>query len=196
MHNLVKIGKIFLWFFIILILFDAVWIGYTYMSCSRAMDDTLENIALVVAEDNCIDDSKADSIKELMVKNAPMWLTYNDDGMNAESADNPRLSRKPTNVIHTSLERAKNNVAWSASDTGSFLALKLSKSSDASHRNDYSLYDYTTCPNRGESITITLSANVNVYLLSMFPQFRQQSIPISKQITVVGMKFYKGKGGG
>lgn len=192
MRNLVKIGKFLLLFFVILILFDVAWVAYTYYVCSDAMDNTLENIALVVAEDNCIDESKLDSIKELMVKNAPIWLTYNNAGM---GASDPKFSSQPTNLIHTDLNTAKNNITIStaSSNSGEFRALQLSDASDAEHLNDSKYYSYTTCPNRGETITITLNAKVNVYLLTLIPGIRQQSIPISKQVTVVGMKFYKGK---
>lgn len=194
MYNLIKIGKFFLGFLILVILFDAALLGYTYIQCSHAMDNTLENIALIVAEDNCIDtDSKLDSIKELMIKNAPIWLTYNDEGMGGVGQD-ARFSSKPTNLIRTDLEQAKRNIDISTTSSGSndFLALKLSSSKDGDNEPKY--YSYTSCPNRGTSITVTLSAKVNVYILTPWGVLSQQSIPISKQITVVGMKFYKGKG--
>lgn len=195
MKNLIKIGKFLLWFLIILLAFNVIWIGYTYITCSNAMDDTLENIALIVAEDNCIDVSKMDSVRELMVKNAPIWLTYNAAGMNESGTGDPKISKQPTNIVQTSLATAKSNVMIDSNISGEnqFLALKMCSSGSTTHNNDSSYYSYTTCPNRGQTITITLSANVNIYLLTMIPGIRQQSIPITKQITVVGMKFYKGK---
>ena len=195
MKNLIKIGKFLLLYLIILMAFNVVWIGYTYITCSNAMDDTLENIALIVAEDNCIDTSKMDSVRELMVKNAPIWLTYNAAGMNEPGAGDPKFSKQPTNIVQTSLATAKSNVKISDSSSGDneFLALKMCSSGSTTHSNSSDYYSYADCPNRGQTITITLSANVNIYLLTMIPSIRQQSIPITKQITVVGMKFYKGK---
>lgn len=198
MKNLIKLGKFFLIIFIALAVFDIAWLAYTFTLCSRAMDDTLSQIALVVAEENCLDATTSDetqsklySIKKLMVENAPLWLTYNNDGFDFENNSSNSRSASPTSIIQVDEDIAIQNLAVSTDSSDGFLALTLSKNVDIN--NDSTLYSYADCPQRGESITITLKANMLVRMF-MFgnPRF-DQVIPMQKQITVIGMKFYKDK---
>lgn len=207
MHNLVRIGKGIIIFLIMLAVVDIVWLVYTYNVSINALEDTLSSIALVVAEDNCIDmgtgssatinsptaDSKLYSIRKLMVENATAWLCYNDKGFSNTSDSSNQVNRGSRSTYHTdiqtddcrAIETAMKNIDMS-------YALNLEAGSN--YTND-SMYSYTTCPQRGQTITITLKANVNVHLLSLIPSWGNISVPVERQITVIGMKFYKGKEG-
>lgn len=205
MHNLVRIGKIFLLFFVMLGVVDAAILGYTYIVSVSAMEDTLSSIALVVAEDNCLDaglggsvdsptaDSKLAGIKELMASNATAWLCYNNTGFYQPSKDTAyEFGRTSRSAEHTDIQTDDCRDIQIAADNVSVRdCLVLSET--AGGACDPDLYSYVDCPQRGEPIVITLNANINVHLLSIIPSFGNVSIPVKREITVIGMKFYKGK---
>lgn len=196
MKNLKRFGVLLLWMIIACIIIDLCFLGYTYLNCSRTVKDTLSNIALVVAEENCIstdgniEDSKYLQLKKMLVQNAPMWLTYNDSG--PASGNFGTFAKKPTNIQHLDLDAAMDNVVWETGNvTGNkYSAIKLSR--DGSDKNESSLYSYLTCPQRGEPITIHIHAYVTTRAYSFVSSFNYQ-VPIHEKITVVGMKFYRGR---
>lgn len=196
MKNLKRFGVLLLVLTIGCLVVDIVYLLYAYTTCSKAIKDTLTNIALVVAEENCVSTDAADStyvqIKKLLVENAPIWLVYNDDGTRTTKEHDDWVSAKPTNIVHQSLEDAMSNVEWSIEDVDekTYSAIKLTTSADET--NEEVLYSYVTCPQRGTPITIHLSGYIHLKAYTMVGTFRY-SIPIHEQITVVGMKFYKGK---
>lgn len=203
---------------------------YTYTNVSHALDDTLDTIAGVVAEENCIDNYVRDSngttqlyrVQEVMVQNCPLWLTYNNNGVEAydlSASDsmgtirNGYAAGKPTSLrqdfgahgwttTSNKLSEAISNIDMSGGITGagnisgtrrtsiSIAALTLT-SDDGS-----SCWSYAECPQRGHSITIKLTGYYNTRVL--FPWLRPEGLwinfPITREVTVTGMKFYKGKG--
>lgn len=210
MQNLVRIGKFFLLFFIMIGVVDAALIGYTYVVSVNAMEDTLSSIALLVAEDNCLDygtatgvsisspeaNSKLDSAKKLMASNATAWLCYNNAGFfNTDTKTAYTFGREGRSMKHTDIQTDDcRDVSVAAANIDVANCLILSKTTGATV-TDTTLFSYLTCPQRGTPIVITLKANVNIHLLSIIPSFGNVSIPIKREITVVGMKFYKGKDG-
>lgn len=196
MQNLSRIGKGILLFIIMLMVVDLVWLLYAYVISVRAMEDTLSSIALVVAEDNCIDmgtgtiekpsdDSKLYSIQKLMVENATAWLCYNEDGFDTVGDSN----RNWRSANHTDIQTDDCRIVETAMDN-----INMSFALCLNGTDNDSMYSYVSCPQRGESISITLQAKINVHLLSFIPSFGNISVPIKRETTVIGMKFYKGKG--
>ncbi len=197
MQNLARIGKGILLFIIMLMVVDLVWFLYTYITSVRAMEDTLSSIALIVAEDNCIDkgtgnieapssDSKLYSVQELMVENATAWLCYNNNGFDTTSSDSNRRWRSAN---HTDIQTDDcRDVTLAMNNIDMNYALNLNGADNGD------MYSYVDCPQRGQSIPITLQAKINVHLLSFIPSWGNISVPITRETTVIGMKFYKGKG--
>lgn len=210
MHNLVRIGKFFALFFIMIIVVDIAILGYTYIVSVNALEDTLSSVALLVAEENCLDygtasganvntpevGSKLDSVRKLMASNATAWLCYNNNGFfNPKPDEAYMFGRTSRSDKHTDIQTDDcRDVSTAAGNVDVTNCLVLSKSTGASTA-DASLFSYTTCPQRGTPIVITLKANINVHLLSIVPSFGNVSIPVQREITVIGMKFYKGKDG-
>lgn len=198
MHNLVKFGKGLLFFIIMLTVVDVIWLAYTYVTSVNALEDTLTSVALIVAEDNCIDQgtgsgdtsSKLYSVKKLLVENATAWLCYNEDGF-YNGGGTGMLDRSSRSAKHTDVQTDDNrDPATAINNIDIDFAIHLG---DADNDNKY--YSYDTCPQRGEVIKITMKANVNIHILSpwTFAGFGNISIPIERETTVIGMKFYKGK---
>lgn len=196
MRNLARIGKGILLFIIMLMVVDLVWFLYTYVVSVRAMEDTLSSIALIVAEDNCIDcgtgnkgnpseDSKFYSVKKLMVENATAWLCYNNYGFDTAGDAN----RKWRSAKHTDIQTDDCREVKDAMNNINVDCIILN-----GEANDSKMYSYIECPQRGESIDITLQARINVHLLSFIPSWGNISVPIKRETTVIGMKFYRGKG--
>lgn len=230
MRNLTWIARFILVFIAAITLVDLVSLLYTYTNVSHAMDDTLNTIAQIVAEENCLDNKVKDSsgttqayrAKEIMVDNCPLWLTYNNygvEGYTISASDddasiyNGYAAGKPTSLrqdygangwstTSDKLSKAISNIDMSGGVTGagnisgthrtstSIAALTL-QSDDGSN-----CWSYETCPQRGHNITIKLTGYYNTRIL--FPWLRPEGLwinfPITREITVSGMKFYKGKG--
>lgn len=219
MHNLVRIGKGIVIFLVMLAVVDVVWLVYTYTVSINALEDTLSSISLVVAEDNCLDagtgdksspspDSKYYSIEKLMVENATAWLCYNEVGFgnktdyknkenwnkdnNTDTGTAYNIDRGSRSTDHTDIQTDDlRDVAKAMDNIDETFALTLTTDT----YSDGAMYSYVTCPQRGQAITITLKANINVHLLSFIPSWGNVSIPVERQVTVIGMKFYKGKEG-
>lgn len=200
MYNLVKIGKAILLFFIMIAIVNIAILIYVYTTSVSALEDTLNNISLVVAEENCLDcgedgtrldpttDSKLYNVEKLMVENATQWLCYNDMGFSTSS----EFSRNWRSDWHTDVQTddCKNIEDAMQHINDEFLTF----TADGYRNAD--MFSYEECPQRGEPITITLKANINIHLF--FPidinnAISNVSIPIERQVTVIGMKFYKGK---
>lgn len=208
MHNLLRIGKFFLLFFIMIGVVDAAILGYTYIVSVNALEDTLSSIALLVAEDNCLDygtgsgysvtnpeaNSKLASAKKLMASNATAWLCYNNAGFFApQEGETYKFGRTSRSMSHTDIQTDDcRDLTAAASNVDVTNCLILSENPGAA-TTDPNLFSYVECPQRGTPIVITLKANVNIHLLSIIPSFGNVSIPVQREITVVGMKFYKGK---
>ena len=203
MQNFVRIGKGILLFIIMIAIVDLCWLGYTYIVSVNAMEDTLSNIALMVAEENCLDagsgnkdnpsaDSKLAYAKNLIASNATAWLCYNTDRFGTvEENKNKDFGRSSRSANHTDIQTDDcRDLAVAASNIDVEHCLILGMTPGVI---DDSLYSYVDCPQRGTPITVTLQADVNIHLLSFIKNFGNVSIPVKREITVIGMKFYKGK---
>lgn len=206
MENLSKIAKFFLIFIIALTAINLLSLGYTFLTVSKAMDATLDSIAMLVAEENCIDSStRSNDVKTIMVNNCPLWLSYNDVGIKAIKGSNGTdiLGYAPGSP--TSLQQ---DIGYSSSDLDA-------KRAEAINHLNYDLLEldsngnscesYETCPQRGQPITVKLTGYYKFRLMWPWainadadPGERTAggiylNIPITREVTVVGMKFYKGK---
>ena len=221
MKNLKRFAKILLITMLILIVGNIVVMTYAYITSTRALKDTLSSVALIVAEDNCISndvdntgtvavETKVDSLRKLLVSNSTIWLTYNTTGSAHEGSnitDDPDEANRgnggglihsnvaPTNLAQATTSEAMSNLVWNtgAVDANTYSAIKLSL--DGSNTNNPSLYSYLTCPQRGTPITVHLNATMKYRFITIFGTI-DLSIPIHEQLTVVGMKFYRGRDGG
>lgn len=193
MKNLKRFAKIILITAVILLVLNLVIMLYAYMTSVRLMKDTLSNISAIVSEENCIGEAQIGSINRLLVEHSNVWLTYNS-GKSGNFAEDAFLytGNGPTNTIQVDEGTAINNIAWNKGnvDEGTYSAVKIS--TDGSNTNDKNLYSYLSCPQRGTPITINLNAEVKGKFVSFFG-FIDYAIPVHESITVVGMKYYRGR---
>lgn len=203
MENFKRFAKIVLIITIVLLVFNLFMLFYTYSTCKHAMKDTLSNVATIVAEKNCLEQTDVATLKKVMVSNAPIWLTYNAGGANKTEQKNKLgyINAGPTNLIQVeNIEDAINNIAWTTTDMNktdkNYSAVQLStvSSNSSSNKkiNDAGLYSIQSAPNRGTAIRVKLNANLNYRIITFFGAYNI-TIPMSDELTVIGMKFYKGK---
>lgn len=202
MHRLAWVAKGLLGFVLAVMAFDIIMMCYSYSVVSSAMDDTLDTISSMVAEENCLDtidgtatnsNSKYYSALKVMVQNAPIWLVYNDKGMSDDKDEKGRwMPVAPTNtqidVLRDDPDAAIVNI-----DTN---CLKLNDSA-VSSEGAGECFSYESCPQRGTPIKVSLTGYWTIRIL---PSFGNGSgwdgaikVPITRSVTVIGTKFYKGK---
>lgn len=217
MKNLTWIAKWIIVFIVAITVVDLAAVGYTYFVVSSALDDTLNSISLVVAEENCLDtnpdgdfaDSQYYQILDLMAANCPLWLTYNGHGISRIDYGDGTYgyaAGEPTSLEQTAsgvtLSSAIGNIytaenkLYSGSGIG-VSALTITCDGMA----DNACYSYASCPQRGHNIKISLTGYYNLRLIWPWAINASDNtgggwylnIPITREVTVVGMKFYKGK---
>lgn len=209
MKNLVWIGKVILLFVLALTVVDLVGMLYTFTTVSKALDSTLSSISMIVAEENCIDTTRVDEVKRLMVENCPLWLTYNDGGIRTIKENGKAVGYAPGKP--TSLQQKAN---YSSSTNAVAEAMRNIDNNDSSSSpkalvltsSGYDCWSYESCPQRGNNITVSLTGYYTFRV--MWPWAINANatdaaehtaggiylnIPITREVTVVGMKFYKGK---
>ena len=216
MKNLTWLGKAFLWFMLAITIVDLAALAYSFSVVSNSIDETLNSIAAIVAEENCIDTStRLAEVKELMVGNCPLNLTYNAGGIRTikDGSGTPvgYAPGKPTSLQQdiipggatNSMSYAVGNIDMDGSQYGGIPSIELI-SSDGKN-----CWSYETCPQRGQNITVKLTGYYTLRM--MWPWAINANatdvsertaggwylnIPVTREVTVVGMKFYKGKEGG
>ena len=202
MSRLTWVAKGLLGFVLAVIVFDIIMMCYTYSVVSGAMDDTLDTISAMVAEENCLDtvdgtgnnqDSKYYSALKVMVQNAPIWLVYNDKGMSTDQDENGRwIPVAPTNT-QIDMYNDDPDSAIANIDT---TCLTLNDEA-VTEEGAGTCFLYSTCPQRGETITVSLTGYWTVRVLPHFGNGAGWDgairVPITRKVTVVGTKFYKGK---
>lgn len=200
MHRLTWVAKGLLGFVLAVMVFDIIMMCYSYSVVSSAMDDTLDTISSMVAEENCLDtingtatntDSKYYAALTVMVQNAPIWLVYNNKGMSNDKDENGRwIPVAPTNtqidILQNQPDAAIKNI-----DTA---CLQLN---DEEVSEEGKCFLYETCPQRGTPIKVSLTG---YWTIRVLPSFGNGSgwdgaikVPITRSVTVIGTKFYKGK---
>ena len=211
MHRFTWVAKGLLGFILAVIAFDIIMLCYSFSVVSSAMDDTLDTIAAMVAEENCLDkgldggkaikttvdpkvtiskDSNVYSALSVMVENAPIWLTYNQNGMSEIKDGSNWIPKNPTNTQLTALQ-GKTDDAIKNVDVNCLTLNGTSINSDITY------FSYENCPQRGTPITVELTGYWTIQVLPHFgkgaPWDGSVNFQIKRSVTVVGTKFYKGK---
>ena len=201
MHRVTWVAKGILGFILAVIAFDIIMLCYSFSVVSSAMDDTLDTISMMVAEENCLDsgtstaknidkNSKLYSALSVMVENAPIWLVYNDLGMSSDRDGGLWIPNKPTNTQITRLQGRTDEAIKNVD----LACLKLE---NTSLKDSATYFSYASCPQRGKTIKVSLTGYWTIQVLPHFgkgaPWDGSVKVPITRSVTVVGTKFYKGK---
>ncbi|MEG2263371.1 MAG: hypothetical protein RSC68_03260 [Acinetobacter sp.] len=173
-------AKVILYAALIAIVFNAGLAAYLYFQASQIVDARLGDLAMIVAEENCLS-------KEFAGKgtNADSFSIY--EGL---------LGQSETSSIRFSTPDPKNMVLGNIAPKGkadmNYAVSVLS--GDGKGNYNKPAYSYDSAPQRGRPLQITVRAKAYVPMLLMGSWASPIPMEISKSYIVVGTRFYKQKG--